>query len=164
MLLKQGTASNEHLGFLIAAARRRINQAVTSRLRHYHLGPRQFWILVTVYEHPGFSLRELAAHLRMDDPTASRVVYALRRRGLLEVRDDREDRRRSRVHVGSRSRQLAKELHALATAIRGAVIAGLGPSEQRRLRAALHKVITNMDRFHGGAHNGNHHAPGEEAP
>ena len=159
MLLKQATPTNEHMGFLIAAARRRINQAVASRLRHYRLGPRQFWILVTVYEHPGFSLKELAAHLRMDDPTASRVVYALRRRALLEVRDDREDRRRSRVHLGPRSRRLGKELHALATAIRGAVIAGIGASEQRRLRVALHKVIANMDRFH----NGNHHPPREEA-
>ena len=68
---------DEHIGLLIGTVRRRIKQALGSRVRRYGLTPRQFWILVALYEHPGLSLRELAAHLRMDDPTASRVIFAL---------------------------------------------------------------------------------------
>ena len=52
---------HEHIGLLIGTARRRIKQALGSRVRHYGLTPRQFWILVALYEHPGLSLRELAA-------------------------------------------------------------------------------------------------------
>jgi MarR family transcriptional regulator, organic hydroperoxide resistance regulator len=147
MLLKQQTRANEHIGFLIAAARRRINQAVGGRLRRYQLGPRQFWILVTIHEHPGFSLGELALHLRMDDPTASRVVLALRRRGLLEVRSDERDRRRSLLYLGPRGRKLGGRLRALAVALRGAVVGDLSEAEQQALRVSLHRVIASMDRF-----------------
>jgi DNA-binding MarR family transcriptional regulator len=149
-LLKQGIATNENIGFLIAAARRRITQAVGGQVRRYRLSPRQFWILVAVYEHRGSSLKELATHLRMDEPTASRVVFALRRRKLLEVRDDAADRRRSRLYLGASGRVLARELHALASFIRDAVTRGLTGSEREALRASLRKIIANMDRFPSG--------------
>jgi DNA-binding MarR family transcriptional regulator len=156
MLLKQGIAPNEHIGFLIAAARRRINQALGRRLRQYRLTPRQFWILIAIREHPGFSLTEIVAHLRMDYPTASRVVLALRRRRLVDVREDAEDRRRSRLHLGPVGAALGEELHGLATSIRGAVTQGLSGAEREALGALLGKIIANMDRFHNGRHP---HAP-----
>lgn len=150
MLLKQAIASNEHIGFLIAAARRRINQALGGRLRRYRLTPRQFWILIAVHEHPGFSLTEIVAHLRMDYPTASRVVFALRRRRLVAVREDPKDRRRSRLYLGPVGATLAAELHEIAVSIRGAVTQGLSGSEREALRALLGTIIANMDRFHDG--------------
>ena len=64
--------TDEPVGLLIGAVRRRIKQALASHARRYHLTTQQFWVLVAIYEHPGFSLGELAAHLRMDKPTASR--------------------------------------------------------------------------------------------
>jgi hypothetical protein len=88
---------DEPIGLLIGDVRRRIRQAVSSRVRRYHLSTQQFGVLVAIYAHPGFSLGELATHLQMDDPTASRVVFALAKRKLVQVRDDRADRRRSRL-------------------------------------------------------------------
>jgi DNA-binding MarR family transcriptional regulator len=150
MLLKQQIPSNEHLGFLIAAARRRINQAVGSHARRYRLTPRQFWILVTIQEHPGVSLNELARHLRMDRPTASRVLVALRRRKLVEVRDHDRDRRRVQIDLGAAGRPLAAEITALARSVRHAVAGGFSEPERVTLRALLQRVIHNMDRFHDG--------------
>ena len=48
---------DEPIGLLIGAVRRRIRQAVGSHVRRYHLTTQQFWVLVAIYEHPGFSLR-----------------------------------------------------------------------------------------------------------
>jgi DNA-binding MarR family transcriptional regulator len=150
MLLKQPMAPNEQVGFLIGAARRRINQAVGRRLRRFRLTPRQFWILIVISEHPGLSLTEIVGHLRMDYPTASRVVFVLRRRKLVAVRQDPKDRRRSQLHLGPLGQSLATELQAIAGAVRGAVTHGLSASEQQALRLLLDKVIRNMDRFHDG--------------
>ncbi len=147
MLLKQEMPGDEPIGLLIAAVRRRITQALGSCVRRYHLTPRQFWILVALYEHPGLSLGELAAHLRMDDPTASRVIFALMNRKLVQVRDDAEDRRRSRLYLGTPGAALGKELHELATAVREAIVQGLSLSERKTLQASLRKIIVNMDRF-----------------
>jgi len=149
-MIKSDMEVEEHIGLLIAAARRRIKQAVGSRVRGYDLTTQQFWVLVAIYEHPGFSLGELAAHIRMDTPTASRVVFALMNRKLVEVRDDAEDRRRARLHLKPAGAALAKALHALATATRAALVQGLSAAEQAALRISLRKIIANMDRLQDG--------------
>jgi MarR family transcriptional regulator for hemolysin len=149
-MLRRDAGGEEHIGLLIAAARRRIKQAVGSRVRSYELTTQQFWVLVAIYEHPGFSLGELAARIRMDTPTASRVVFALMNRKLVEVRDDAEDRRRARLHLKPAGAVLAKELHALATTVRAALVQGLSATDQAALRTGLRQVIANMDRLQDG--------------
>jgi len=62
-MLKRDLGGEEPIGLLIAAARHRIKQAVGSRVRPYDLTTQQFWVLVAIYERPGFSLGELAAHI-----------------------------------------------------------------------------------------------------
>src|SRR5436309_11020317 len=94
--------NEEHVGLLIAGVRRRIRQALASHVRRYHLTTQQFWVLVAIYERAGLSLGELAAHLRMDTPTASRLVFALMKRKLVQVRDDAADRRRALLHLEAR--------------------------------------------------------------
>jgi len=137
----------EPIGLLIGAVRSRIRQALASHVHRYRLTTQQFWILVAIYEHPGCSLGELAAHLRMDTPTASRVVFTLMNRKLVQVRGDEVDRRRARLHLGTSGVELGQELHDLATAVRAAVVRGLSVAELAALRAALRKIVANMDRF-----------------
>jgi DNA-binding MarR family transcriptional regulator len=138
---------DEPIGLLIAAVRRRIRQAVGRHVRGYRLSTQQFWVLVAIAEHPGCSLSELAAHLRMDNPTASRVVFTLMERGFVQVRGDAADRRRACLSLGPAGAALAKALVALAAAVRGAVVQGMTPSELAALRLSLRKIIANMDRL-----------------
>ncbi len=141
--------ADEPIGLLIGAVRRRIRQAVGSHVRRYHLTTQQFWVLVAIHEHPGVSLGQLAAHLRMDEPTASRVVAALMKRKLVQVKGDAADRRRACIHLRVPGAELGKELRALATTVRAAVVQGLSTSEQAALRGSLRKIIANMDRLQG---------------
>lgn len=140
----------EHIGLLIGAVRRRIKQAVGSHVRRYHLTTQQFWVLVAIYEHPGFSLGQLAAHLRMDEPTASRVVSALMKRRLVQVKGDAADRRRACVHLATAGAALGKELQDLATAVRAAVVHGFSPAQLTALRSGLRKIVANMDHLQNG--------------
>jgi DNA-binding MarR family transcriptional regulator len=142
--------TEEPVGLLIGTVRSRIRQAVGSRVQRYHLSSQQFWILVAIYEHPGFSLGELAAHLHMDTPTASRLVFALMKRKLIEVRDDAADRRRACLHLDARGSALAAELHELATTLRAAVVQGLSRTQLATLRSLLRKIVANMDEFQNG--------------
>jgi DNA-binding MarR family transcriptional regulator len=146
--LEHSTAiPNEHIGLLIAAARRRIKQAVGDRARRYSLTAPQFWVLVAIRETRGTSLRELAARLRMDEPTASRVVTALIQRKLVRTEEHPTDRRRSCLHLATAGVAVANELHETATEIRNAVAEGLTAAEKDALRVGLRKVIANMDRL-----------------
>lgn len=140
----------EPIGLLIGAVRRRIKQAVGSHVRRYHLTTQQFWVLVAIYEQPGFSLGQLAAHLRMDEPTASRLVSTLLKRKLVQIKGDAADRRRACLHLRAPGAALGKELRDLATAVRAAVVRGFSAAEQAALRASLRKIIANMDRLQDG--------------
>jgi MarR family transcriptional regulator for hemolysin len=146
-LLKQPEVRTLPLGLLIGAARRRIKQAVTKQLRGLSLAPQQFWVLVSLHEHPGLSLRALAERHQMDSPTASRIVDTLATRGLVTTRDDAADRRRRCLGLTPRGTALARRAHPLALRTRAAVEAGFSEAEKDALRALLQRVIANMERF-----------------
>lgn len=141
------TEAEEPIGLLIGAVRRRIKQAIGSRVQPYRLTSQQFWVLVAIHEHPGYSLGELAAHIRMDVPTASRVVATLMKRKLVQTRDDANDRRRACLHLRPSGAALGSELLDLAAGVRAAAVQGLSRAEQTALRISLRKIIDNMERF-----------------
>ena len=144
---RQVLSSAEPIGLLIAVARRRIKQAVGSRVRELGLSPQQFWVLVAVDEVEGGSISDVAERQRMDQPTASRVVAALVRRKLVRLEADPVDGRRWRLRLAERGVDLRGTLRQLAAEIRGAQAQGLTAAEKETLRSLLRKVIGNMDQL-----------------
>ena len=144
----QQLQQQESLGFLIAAARRRIKQAVWSRVAELKLTPQQFWMLVGMYRRGETSLNEIATRTRMDNPTASRVVAGLVVRGLVETSVDPEDRRRSRLLLSRAGRKLAQErLLPIQAEIRSGVELGLSPAEIETARDLLGRIVANAERL-----------------
>jgi MarR family transcriptional regulator for hemolysin len=144
-------SEQEPVGLLIGAARRRIKQAVGHRLRGHGLTPQQFWVLINVSEREGLALRDLAERLRLDHPTTSRIVSLLRRRRLMRMGGHPGDRRRCRLGLTPRGRELVDELRPLAREVREAVVQGMSTAEQDRLRRLLRLVMANMERFESAA-------------
>jgi DNA-binding MarR family transcriptional regulator len=145
MLQKQLLVNEEPIGLLIAAARRRMKQVVGGRVRRHHLTAQQFWVLVAVYERPHLPLHSLAVHLHIDDPTASRIVFSLVRRKLLQSKTDPSDRRRTCLQLGAAGEALGNILSQVAQDVRQAVVREMTEAEQNTLRVLLRKVIANMD-------------------
>jgi DNA-binding MarR family transcriptional regulator len=136
---------NEPLGLLIAAARRRIKQAVTARAARHGVTSLQFWLLVGLVEGGNQSLRELALRSRIDDPTASRGIQTLVTGGFVAAKNDENDRRRARLLLTTRGRVLAEKCLEDARAIRALVERDLTPEEGEVTRVALRKVIATME-------------------
>ncbi len=141
----------EYVGLLIDIARRRIKQAVLSRVAERKLAPQQFWCLVGIREHPGITQAELVDRVRVDAPTASRILAALVRRRLVQTASDPRDRRRMLLSLTPGGDRLAKELSATAREVRDAVVAGMSDADVEALRRGLSRVIANMDRFEARA-------------
>ncbi|HXY40199.1 MAG TPA: MarR family transcriptional regulator [Vicinamibacteria bacterium] len=142
------------LGFLIALAQRRIRQAVAARVSDLDLSPPQFWMMVRILEHEGGSLGELAEQARLDEPTASRVAFALVRRGLVRSEVDPGDRRRSRLLMTPEGRELTRRLLPLSEEIRAAVEGSLTPAEREAVASGLQKVIARLDGMGAGSEEG----------
>ncbi len=134
-------------GLLIAAARRRIKQAVLARVADRQLTAQQFWMIVAVEEDPGISQAEIAARVRSDPPTVSRTLSALIERGIVLAEVDPEDRRRTRVLLTPAGRRLARSLALVAREIREAVVDGMSPVEVATLCGTLRRIVANLDRL-----------------
>ncbi len=137
----------EYLGLLITVARRRIKQAVLSRLLPFRLGSQQFWVLLAIRAHPGASFGELAERQGLDAPTASRVIAGLHQRRLVRLELDPVDRRRSQIALSKSGEALASKLQPIANGVRAAIIEGMSAQEQEALRASLRKVMASLARF-----------------
>ncbi len=138
-------AAKEHVGLLIGSVRRKAKQAVGMRSRKYGLSPLQFWTLATLHEEGDVSLRKLAAVLRIDEPTTSRVVSALTRQKLAEAKADPDDRRCTCIRLTPSGRKLAVTLRRDVDEFRASMIRGVSSAEQDALRRTLQKIIANLD-------------------
>ena len=135
----------EYVGLLIGAARRSIKQAVARLARPLRLTPPQFWFLNAVQEMPGAPLGDVGRRQNMDPPTVSRIAEGLQQRGYLRIVDDPRDRRVARVTLTPAGVRLAERIAPLASGVREAVVQGMSPREQDALRAALRKVVRNLE-------------------
>jgi DNA-binding MarR family transcriptional regulator len=134
-------------GVLIAAARRRIKQAVLARVSDLGLTAQQFWILVAIHETPGIPQIGIAARTRADAPTISRALAPLAARGLVQAEPDPDDRRRTRLSLTPAGRRFVRGLVPVAREIREAIVEGMSGAEIAALQAGLERVVANLDRL-----------------
>jgi DNA-binding MarR family transcriptional regulator len=146
-LAEQLLSKQDSLARLIAVARRRFKQAVLRRVADHGLSSQQFWVLVYLDAEDGPPLCDVCDALRIDAPTASRIVAALTRRGLVRPAEDPSDRRRNRLRLTADGRALARSLRPVAGELRGAVERELSRAEAEELRRLLTKVITGLERY-----------------
>src|SRR5437016_8016167 len=104
----QHLLSQESIGLLIGAARRRIKQVVWGRLRPYGITPQQLGVLLVLQDHENISLHVLAERLWLDDPTAGRVIHKLVGKKLVRAADDPSDRRRFCLRLTPNGQALGK--------------------------------------------------------
>jgi DNA-binding MarR family transcriptional regulator len=137
----QGPA--EPLGLLVAAIRRAVKAMVTRRVEPLGLASLQFWVLVGAMEAPDASA-DLARRLRCDEPSVSRVVGTLVRRGWLRSRRHQDDRRRVLLSLTPTGRALARRLVPIAAEVRAEVEAPLAAVEREQVREALARIAGHL--------------------
>lgn len=96
----------------------------------------------------GLRLCELAAPSRLTQPSVSRLVARLERRGWVTRRDDPDDRRGTRVMLTVRGVDLVhRAVGAHAACLEEWLLGPLTPEEQQVLTAALERIaLSDQDR------------------
>jgi DNA-binding MarR family transcriptional regulator len=134
----------EPLGLLVAAIRRSVKAMVLRKVEPYGLAPLQFWLLIGALEAPGGSQAELARRLRLDEPSVSRAVAALVRKGWLKAQRDQADRRRVVLALTPSGQELAATLVPIAAEVRGAIESPLEAEEREVVRRALVRIAARL--------------------
>ena len=98
---------------------------------------RQVTLLWLIRNHPGLSLRELAAEERISAPALSGHVDRLEKAGLLERARDDTDRRRVGLTLTEEGAKLLKRVRARRTSWLAGRLKGLEPDELEAVEAAI---------------------------
>ncbi|MEM1314663.1 MAG: MarR family transcriptional regulator [Pseudomonadota bacterium] len=136
------TRAEDMFCYGVYAASHVINRAYTPHLARLGLTYPQYITLVLLWERDGQKVTELAEKLRMKTSTLTPLLQRLEAEGLVERRQDEQDRRAVVVNLTPRGRGLQDEAPDItACMVRGTT---LSRSELKRLRQLLEKLTTGL--------------------
>jgi DNA-binding MarR family transcriptional regulator len=127
-----------HLGRLLA-------QALRERIEPLGVVPGQFAQLLALYEQDGPTQAELCQRVRIEQPTMANTLNRMERDALIQRRPDPADRRRSRIMLTPRARELQPALTAAARGANTAALRGLSAGEVEAFMATLARIIDNLE-------------------
>jgi DNA-binding MarR family transcriptional regulator len=134
-----------HAAFQIVALANRISASASrTYLRRFGVGVMEWRVLALVARKPGIAAAEITQMSGIDKAPVSRAVGALLRRGLITVREDASDSRRSLLALAPKGAALHERMIAASLAREELLLAGLGPRERAAFFAAMRRLASNM--------------------
>src|SRR6266850_1811762 len=118
------------LGFLVRLLDTRVNVLYERLTAQNDITPRQFGVLLTLYQQGTLTLTELARHIRVDRSTLGEMINRMAERSLITKRNNGSDRRSAEVLLAPAGKTVLLEIVAGAAQLQGALLAPL-PAEDR---------------------------------
>jgi DNA-binding MarR family transcriptional regulator len=134
-----------------------LRRRVDSELRHLGITLSQRDALLTLRHSGPMSMNALSDALGLEQSSVSRLVLGLSRRGLLELREDRKDRRMRHVSITDRGAELLAQTPGSSSIASGILAKALDPSETEQLLRLLRKATVQLESLATT----NHHQPEE---
>jgi DNA-binding MarR family transcriptional regulator len=132
------------LGFLLKDASRLLRRRFEREAQDLAMTSSQLQIVAQLSRNEGIGQAALAALLDIEPMTLSRHVDRMEAAGLVERRQDPNDRRARQLFTTAKSRDLLAPMRAVAAEVYDQAQAGLSPDERAALVAALETVIRNL--------------------
>jgi DNA-binding MarR family transcriptional regulator len=118
------------LGFLVRLLDTRVHLLYEQLTAQNDITPRQFGVLLTLYQQGTLTLTELAGHIRVDRSTLGEMISRMAERSLITKRNNGNDRRSAEVLLATAGKNVLLEIVAGAAQLQGALLAPL-PAEDR---------------------------------
>lgn len=135
------TRSVGYLAHLIVRQSRRL---LAEKLAHLGVVPGQLPALTHLYVEDGLTQTELARRAQVEQPTMANTIKRMARDRLLELRPDPTDRRKARVHLTARARDIRDEVMAAASEVNSACLGELSPEEAARCVDTMERIVESL--------------------
>ena len=134
----------ETVGFALAKACRAHRTNVGAALAEVGLHVGQEMVLLELWREDGLKGGELAARLRVEPPTVTRMLQRLEGCGLVERRRDPDDARSFRVYLTRKGRDLEGPVAECWGRVEAQTFKGMSEEEKLLLRGLLARVRANL--------------------
>lgn len=131
---------DESIGFLLNETSRLSRRLLYGRLASKGIRGASWYVLRVLWEGDGVTQRELAERLGMTQPSTLEMLRSMEREDLIRFERDALDKRKTRVYLTVRAKDLKVPLLHVAEEATGIVIQQLSQPEQVALRLLLRTV------------------------
>src|SRR5258708_4734092 len=128
------------LGFLVRLLDTRVNVLYEQLTAQNDITPRQFGVLLTLYQQGTLTLTELAAHIRVDRSTLGEMITRMAERSLVSKRSNGNDRRSAEVQLAPAERSVLLKIVAGAARLQAALLAPLAPEDRAHFMRCMKLV------------------------
>jgi DNA-binding MarR family transcriptional regulator len=139
--------SEESIGYYIGRMYRKMVQHISVQLRPFDITTEQFSALFQLYKSDEINQKELANRTSKDQPTTTRILDALERKGLIEKKMCKTDRRAYLICLTTKGRLLMDEAIPVEHQALEQVFAGVAPEQMEQLKQLLQHCTANIQRL-----------------
>ena len=132
------------IGFALHDVARMLRTFADQRARDLNMTRAQWAVIVKLQRCEGVKQSELADSLDLAPITLARLIDKLTAAGLVERRDDANDRRANRLFLTEKAGPTLEKLGALGENLMGRALAGLEPQTLASLRQGLERIRLNL--------------------
>lgn len=125
---------------------RLFSQAMNNRLAPHKVTPAQYPVLLNLWETDGLTQQELCALVGIEQPTMANTLKRMERDGLVRKVPDDNDRRKIRIRLTKRARELQPILTASAEEVLASAAQDMAMTEAEQLVALMNRMILSLQR------------------
>ncbi len=137
-------STEREIGFALHDAARMLRTLADQRARDFNTTRAQWAVLVRLQRREGVKQSELADSLDLAPITLARLIDKLTAAGLVERRDDANDRRANRLYLTEKAGPTLEQLGALGESVMGRALRGLEPKMLATLKQGLDHIRHNL--------------------
>jgi DNA-binding MarR family transcriptional regulator len=133
------------IGAKLRTTHRQLIQELQERLAPYDIPIGMWYFFRVLWEEDGLTQRELSQRVRAMEQTTVEQLRNMERRGYVERRRSRDDRRKIHVHLTAKGAALKNRLLPFAMEVNRLALDGLSDGEIGFLRLVLDRISANLD-------------------
>ncbi|WP_209852039.1 MarR family winged helix-turn-helix transcriptional regulator [Paenibacillus sediminis] len=139
------SSPEQSFGFRYGNTFRRVTSQFASRLKPYDITPEQWSVLYCAYKHEGINQRELSELAGKDQPTTTRILDLLHKKGWIERQDDPADRRAYLIHVTPSAKELIEQTIPIEVQYNDELLQGVTDEQLAVLDQIMNQIKHNLD-------------------
>lgn len=136
---------DDSIGFLLGQTYRKIVHILSIELKVLDITPEQWSVLYRISEKEALNQKELAHRSGKDQPTTTRILDVLYKKGLIEKKMCPSDRRSFLVYITENGKDLVQEAIPIEKETIERVIHGIDPNHLILLKSILTEMNTNIE-------------------
>lgn len=134
----------ECVNYLLTTAQHSVFLKMTEKLSAFDITPIQYAVLYCLWEKDGKSPKEIAERLKLENSTVSGILERMEKKGLIERRISKEDRRFIQVFATKKGASLEKDVLNAVEEVNEEVMSVFSENECETLKAHL-KILAGVD-------------------